>query len=471
MGSVATFLKRHRKEYLGQLESLLRIPSISTDSGHAGEVRRAAQWLAEHMKQAGCTKVSVHRTPKHPIVYGEWLEAPDRPTILVYGHYDVQPVDPVELWDSPPFEPTQRNGSLYARGASDDKGQFIIHLNALEAHLETSRTCPVNVKFLIEGEEEIGSPNLDAFIRSNRGALQCDAVVVSDTAMFAKNVPSICHGLRGLTYLQVEAVGTRRDLHSGVYGGAVVNPAIALAQMLASLKDRRGRIAIPGFYDKVRKLTPAQRRALRALPHSDGRFKRSIGAPALSGESGYSTLERIWARPALDINGIWAGFTGEGAKTVIPAEAHAKISMRLVPDQSSAAIARLVTRHLKQIAPKTIKLRVENLHGGEPWLAPTDHPALQAAGRALHRAFGKQPVFMREGGTIPVVATFDKLLKVPTVLMGIGLQDDNLHAPNEKLDLDNFYRGMEASAFLMEELANGAQAAGRGKSPRRRSGR
>ena len=455
MSSITRHLSKQRPRYLDQLMALLRIPSVSTDPGTAGEVRRAARWVQDRLKSAGCGRAEIHQTPRHPIVYGEWLGAPGRPTILVYGHYDVQPVDPIELWTSPPFEPTVRNGKLFARGASDDKGQFIIHVNALEAHLSESGSCPVNVKFLIEGEEEIGSPHLEPFIRSNRRKLQCDTVVISDTAMFAKGVPSICHGLRGLAYLQIDVTGTKRDLHSGVYGGAVINPANALASMLASLRDHNGRIRVPGFYDGVRKLTQDQRRALRALPHSDGRFKRSIGAPELFGEPGYSTLERLWARPTLDVNGIWGGFTGEGAKTVIPATAHAKISMRLVPNQDSAEIAKLVGDHLKKIAPKSVKVVIRNLHGGDAWLAPTDDPSLQAAGRALKRAFGKTPVFTREGGSIPVVSTFEKLLRVPSILMGIGLQDDNLHAPNEKIDLDNFYRGIEAAAYLMEELSDG----------------
>jgi acetylornithine deacetylase/succinyl-diaminopimelate desuccinylase-like protein len=456
MNAIANYLDGRRDEHLEQLKALLRIPSVSTDPAHTADVRRAADWVAERLRAAGCSRVQVHPTERHPIVYGEWLGAPGRPTVLVYGHYDVQPVDPVDQWTSPPFEPTVRDGRIFARGASDDKGQFVVHVLALEAHLRTRGRCPVNVKFLIEGEEEIGSPNLDPFLRANRERLACDAVVISDTAMFAKGVPSICHGLRGLVYLQVDVTGTGRDLHSGVYGGAVVNPAMALARMLASLRDSRGKVTIPGFYDDVRRLTPAERKAYRALPHSDSRFRQSIGAPALFGETGYGTLERIWARPALDINGIWAGFTGPGAKTVIPAEAHAKISMRLVPDQRPERIARLAIRHLRKIAPKSVRLKVQQLHGGEAWLARTDHPALQAAARALERSFGKSPVFSREGGSIPVVASFDKLLRVPTVMLGIGLQDDNLHAPNEKLDLDHFYRGIRAAAFLMEELGQGA---------------
>jgi acetylornithine deacetylase/succinyl-diaminopimelate desuccinylase-like protein len=452
MSSVARFVKDQRPRHLDQLKELLAIPSISTAPEHAKDVKRTAEWVSTRLKAAGCTKVKTYPTKRHPIVYGEWLGAPGKPTILVYGHYDVQPVDPVELWNTPPFKPTVKGGRIYARGASDDKGQFIVHINALEAHLKINGTCPVNVKFLIEGEEEIGSPNLDPFLAKNKKMLACDAVVVSDTAMFAKGIPSICYGLRGLAYLQVNVTGTTRDLHSGTFGGSVVNPANALIEMIAKLKDARGKVKIPGFYDDVKRLTPRERKAFAGLPHTDMKFKRAIGAPALFGESGYTTLERLWTRPTLDVNGIWSGFTGEGAKTVIPAVAHAKISMRLVPNQRPDKIATLATRYIKKIAPPSVKVTVENLHGGEAWLAPTDHPALKAAGRAVKRAFGKTPVLVREGGSIPIIATFSKVLKVPCVLMGIGLNDDNLHAPNEKIDLDNFYRGNEAAAFLMEEL-------------------
>jgi acetylornithine deacetylase/succinyl-diaminopimelate desuccinylase-like protein len=466
MSSLSRYLKQRRPAHLAKLQELLRIPSVSTDPRHAGDVRRAAEWVRGRLKQAGCTRVVVQKTKRHPIVYGEWLGAPGRPTILVYGHYDVQPVDPLELWKTPPFEPTIRSGRIYARGASDDKGQVMIHVNALEAHLANGG-CPVNVKFLIEGEEEIGSPNLDPYIAENRKMLACDAVVVSDTAMFDKGVPSICYGLRGLSYLELTLEGTERDLHSGTFGGSVVNPANALVRLLARLKDARGRVTVPGFYDRVRRMTAAERRAFRSLPHSDERYRRAVGAPRLEGEQGYSTLERIWTRPTLDVNGIWGGFTGEGAKTVIPAKAHAKISMRLVPDQTPREIERKVIAHLRRLAPKSVRLDIRSLHGGEAWLASTDHPALSAAGRAMRRAFGKKPVFVREGGSIPIVATFDKLLRVPTVLMGIGLNDDNLHAPNEKLDLDQFYRGIEAAAYLMEELSDdGAPGGTRSKKKR-----
>jgi len=454
MGSVVEFIRSHRKQHLNQLIELLSIPSVSTDPEHTGDVKKAADWVRKRLREAGCSRSEMHKTAGHPIIFAEWTGAPGAPTMLVYGHYDVQPVDPVAQWLTPPFEPTVRDNKIFARGASDDKGQFIVHANAIEAHLTANGSCPVNVKFLIEGEEEIGSPNLEKFIKENLERLACDSVVISDTAMMGKGRPSICYGLRGLTYLQIDVRGTKRDLHSGVYGGAVINPANALVKMLAGLKDARGKITIPGFYDNVRKLTTAERRALADLPHTDNKFKTAIGAPELYGEKGYTTLERVWARPSFDINGIWGGFSGDGAKTVIPAEAHAKISMRLVPDQTPKEITKKVTAHLKKITPAAVKVSVRPLHDGDAWLTPTEHPTLQAAGRALHRAFGRKAVFVREGGSIPVVATFGRLLKAPAVLMGLGLQDDNLHAPNEKFDLENFYTGIEASALLMEELGS-----------------
>jgi len=467
--ALSNYLRQERKRHLRELKELLSIPSISTDPRHATDVKRAAKWVSDRLERAGCTKVKIQPTKKHPIVYGEWLGAKGRPTVLVYGHYDVQPVDPLHLWKSDPFTPTVRDGKLFARGASDDKGQVIVHVNALEAHLRNGG-CPVNVKFLIEGEEEIGSPNLDGFIARNKKLLSCDVVVVSDTAMFAKGRPSICYGLRGLAYIEVSLTGTDRDLHSGSFGGAVVNPANALVKMLDTLKDAKGRIKIKGFYDKVVKLTAKERTAFAKLPHSDARFKKSIGAPALHGESGYTTLERLWGRPTLDINGIWSGFTGEGAKTVIPAVAHAKISMRLVPNQRPADVEKKIARHLKSVAPKSVKVEIKSLHGGDAWVTQTDHPAMLAASRAMQRAFGRKAVFVREGGSIPVVATFDTMFGVPCVLMGIGLQDDNLHAPNEKIDLDQFYGGIEAAAYLMEELGaiNGQPKKAKSKGTRKR---
>ncbi len=456
MSAAATFVRENRDRHLNELMEVLRIPSVSTDPARAGEVKRAASWVKARLARAGCTKTEIFETKRHPIVYGEWLGAPGKPTILVYGHYDVQPEDPVDLWTSPAFQPTVRDGRLYARGACDDKGQFIIHVNAFEAYLKTGGSCPVNLKFLIEGEEEIGSPNLEPFIAARKELLACDAVVVSDTAMFDKKTPSIVHGLRGLSYIQVDVRGTARDLHSGTFGGSVINPAFALAHIIAGLKDAKGKVKVAGFYDKVRKLTAKERKGFLKLPHSDTAWRKSIGAKVLFGEPGFTTLERVWARPTLEVNGIWGGFQGDGAKTVIPAEAHAKISMRLVPDQKPKEIVAKVTAAIKKLAPKSVDVTVTHIHSGEGWLADTGHVALQAAARAVKKAFGKTPVFTREGGSIPVVATFDRILKVPAVLMGIGLHDDNLHAPNEKIDLDNFFNGNEAAVYLMDELSNSA---------------
>jgi acetylornithine deacetylase/succinyl-diaminopimelate desuccinylase-like protein len=451
----ADYVRENRPRHLAELQDLLRIPSISTQPEKAPEVRRAAEWVRSRLLKAGCTQAELHDTEGHPIVYGQWMGAPGRPTVLVYGHYDVQPVDPLDEWKSPPFEPAIRDGRIYARGASDDKGQIVIHMNALEAHLQTTGTCPVNVKFVIEGEEEVGSRHLEGYLKARRKELAFDTLVVSDTAMYEKGLPAICVGLRGLAYLQVDVQGTSSDLHSGTFGGAVINPAFALARMIAALKDDRGKVRVPGFYDRVRKLTAAERKAFGSLRHSDAKFKKSLGAPALFGEAGYTTLERMWARPTLEINGIWGGYLGEGAKTVIPAVAHAKISTRLVPDQNPAEIARKLEAHLKKIAPKAVKVTVRNLHSGDGWVTSTDHPALRAAGRAVKRVFGRQPVFIREGGSIPVIASFDRIFKVPAVLLGIGLHDDNLHAPNEKLEIENFEKGNEVAACLMEELGRG----------------
>jgi acetylornithine deacetylase/succinyl-diaminopimelate desuccinylase-like protein len=390
------------------------------------------------------------------VVYADWLHAAGKPTALVYGHYDVQPAEPLELWTTGPFDPTVRNGELYARGAVDDKGQVFMHLKALEAHLKTTGRLPVNVRLLVEGEEEIGSPNLDPFILQHKDTLRADVVVISDTAMIAKDAPGVTVGLRGLVYFQIDVEVAKSDLHSGGFGGAVENPAMALAQLLSKLKDRHGRITIPGFYDDVRKLPAEERRALARLPFSEKKFQKDLGAPALFGEKGFTTLERLWARPTLEVNGIYSGFIGEGAKTVLPCRAMAKISMRLVPNQDPAKIARLFVRHVKHIAPKTVRLKVTEVSGrGTPWLVPTDHPSLQAVARAIEKGFGKKPVYTRTGGTIPVVATLDRLLKAPILLMGIGLPDENAHAPNEKLDLDNLHHGMLSAAYLFEELAAG----------------
>ncbi len=448
------YIQERRAEFVEELKGLLRIPSISTKSEHSADMRRAAEWLVEQMRGMGLEHVEILPTAGHPVVYADWLHAVGKPTVLLYGHYDVQPAEPLELWTTGAFDPTVRNGELYARGAVDDKGQVFMHLKALEAHLKTSGRLPVNVRLLIEGEEEIGSPNLDAFIANQKRTLQADAVVISDTSMIGKDAPGITVGLRGLLYFQIDLEAAKSDLHSGGFGGAIENPAMALAQLLAKLKDRNGRITIPGFYEDVRRLPAEERRALARLPFSEKKFQKDLGAPALFGEKGFTTLERLWARPTLEVNGIYSGFIGEGAKTVLPCRAMAKVSMRLVPNQDPGKIARLFVQHVKRLAPKTVRLKVTEVSGrGTPWLVPTDHPSLQAVARAIEKGFGKKPVYTRTGGTIPVVATLDRLLKAPILLMGIGLPDENAHAPNEKLDLDNFHHGMLSAAYLYEELA------------------
>ena len=449
-----TYIQDRREAFVEELMTFLRIPSISTKSEHKGDIQRAASWLADSMRNVGLEHVQILPTAGHPVVYADWLHAAGKPTALIYGHYDVQPPEPLELWVSGPFDPSVRDGELFARGAVDDKGQVFMHVKALEAHLKTQGSLPVNVKLLIEGEEEIGSPNLDAFVRAQKDLLNADVVVISDTAMIAKDVPGITVGLRGIVFFQIDVEGTTTDLHSGGYGGAVVNPAFALAELLARLKDKNGRITIPGFFDDVRRLSAEERRALARLPFSEKKLMKDIGAPALFGEKGFTTLERLWTRPTLDINGMCSGFTGEGSKTVLPARAMAKISMRLVPNQNPAKIARAFTQYVRRICPKTVRLKVTEISGHAlPWLASTDHPAMQALARAIQSGFGNKPVFIRSGGTIPVVATLDKLLKAPILLLGIGLPNENAHAPNEKLNLDNLHRGMLTAAHLWNELA------------------
>ncbi|HKT78741.1 MAG TPA: dipeptidase [Vicinamibacterales bacterium] len=454
MDNVIDFINVNRDRYLDELKGLLAIPSISALPEHAGDVRRCAEWCAAEMRRVGLENVRLMDTAGFPVVYGDWLGAEGAPTILFYGHYDVQPVDPLDLWESPPFEATVRDGEIYARGAADDKGQVFMHLKAIEAHLKQNGRLPVNIKVMLEGEEEVGSEHLDDFIRAHKSDLGADVVVISDSAMFARGVPSICYGLRGLAYMQVDLRGTSTDLHSGVFGGAVANPAFVLSQMIAQMKDRGGRIKIPGFYDDVRPLSDEERQAWATLPFNEKKYKKDIGAPKLFGESGYTTLERTWARPTLEVNGLLSGFTGTGAKTVLPAVAMAKISMRLVPDQEPDKIAALFEEFVRKIAPKTVELTVTRMHGGRPWMASFDNRFVQAAGRAIERGFGRKPVFTREGGSIPVVSTFQQELGLPSVLFGVGLPDENAHAPNEKLDLSNFHNGVIASALLYQEIAS-----------------
>jgi acetylornithine deacetylase/succinyl-diaminopimelate desuccinylase-like protein len=453
MDNVIDFVNVNRDRYLDELKAFLAIPSISALPQHAADVRRCAEWTADEMRRIGLQNVKLIDTPGNPVVYGDWLNAPGAPTILFYGHYDVQPVDPVELWDSPPFEATVRDGEIYARGSADDKGQVFMHFKAVEAHLKQTGRLPVNIKFMIEGEEEVGSAHLDEFVRSHKSELAADVVVISDSPMFARGVPSICYGLRGLVYFQIDLRGSSTDLHSGSFGGAVANPAMVLAQMLSQMKDRGGRIRIPGFYDDVLALTDEERKAWETLPFNEKKYRKDFGIPKVFGETGYSTLERTWARPTFEINGLLSGFTGEGAKTVLPAVAMAKVSMRLVPNQDPDKIAKLFEAYVQDVAPKTVEVKVTRMHGGKPWMTSYDNPYVQAAARAIERGFGQKPVLTREGGSIPVVSTFQEELGLPSVLFGVGLPDENAHAPNEKLDVANFHNGIIASAILYEEIA------------------
>ncbi len=453
MLKVIDHIQTSRDRYVAELGHFLAIPSISALPEHAGDVRRCAEWLGDEMQRIGLENVKLIETPGNPVVYADWQHAADAPTILFYGHYDVQPVDPVELWESPPFEATVRDGEIYARGAADDKGQVFMHLKAIEAFLKQTSRLPVNIKLIIEGEEEVGSAHLDDFVRDNRDMLKADVLVVSDSAMFDRGVPSICYSLRGLIYFQIDVRGTTSDLHSGVFGGAVANPAMVLAQVLAQMKDRSGHIRIPGFYDDVLALSDEERNAWKSLPFNEKKYRKDLGAPKLFGESGYTTLERVWARPTFEVNGLLSGFVGEGAKTVIPATAMAKVSMRLVPDQDPDRIAAAFEAHLKKVTPSAVDLKVTRMHGGRPWITSYDNAFVQAAGRAIEKGFGKAPVFCREGGSIPVVSTFQQQLGLPAVLFGVGLPDENAHAPNERLDLGNFHSGVVASAYLYDEIA------------------
>jgi len=450
---VVKYIEKNRDRYIEELKEFLRIPSISTLPEHKNDMNSAAQYVKNSLTRAGLKKVMVNSTNGHPIVYGEWLGAPGKPTVLIYGHYDVQPVDPIELWDSPPFQPTIKNGKIYARGATDDKGQMYIHIKCLEAYFKTVGKLPVNVKILIEGEEEIGSAGLSEFVNKNKKMLRCDTVLVSDTALFAPGLPTLTYGLRGLCYMEVEVTGPDRDLHSGSFGGSVANPINVLAKIISQLQDKNGKIKIPGFYDDVLKLSKKEKANFKTLPHSDRKYAQELGVTHLQGEEGYTTLERVWARPSLDCNGIIGGFTKDGAKTVLPSKVKAKISMRLVPYQDPKKIAKLFSKYIKNIAPKSVKVKITDLHGAYPLISPLyDKPTIAAA-KAMSKAFGKKTVFMREGGSIPIVVVFADKLKAPPVLMGLGLNSENLHSPNEHFDLNHFQLGILSSAYFLDEFA------------------
>jgi len=447
------YLTQHQNRFLEELMDWLRIPSVSADPAFHGDVLRAADFLKEKLEAAGAANVELCATAGNPIVYGEYFVGEDRPTVLVYGHYDVQPADPYELWTSPPFEPVIKNEQIYARGACDDKGQVYMHVKALEVMRAQESGVPCNLKFMIEGEEEIGSNNLAIFVRENKEKLKADVILISDTGILANDVPSIEVGLRGLSYHEVEVTGPNRDLHSGLYGGAVLNPINALCSMIASLHDENYHITIPGFYDSVAALGAAERAELAQAPFSESEFEQSIGLPAAAGETGYTTPERTSIRPTLDVNGIWGGYTGEGAKTVIPSKAFAKISMRLVPNQTSEEITTLFQKHFESLAPAGVTVQVRPHHGGEPVLTPTDSVAYRAAARALETTFGKKPVPTRGGGSIPIVAMFKSELGLDSVLLGFGLDSDAIHSPNEHFGVFNFMKGIETIPEFYKQYA------------------
>ncbi len=452
------YLEQNKDRFLNELLEILRIPSVSADSKYAEDVKRTAAFVADKLKAAGADNVEICPTAGHPIVYGEKFVDAALPTILVYGHYDVQPADPVELWHSPPFEPIIKKteehpeGAIYARGACDDKGQMYMHLKAFESMMNTgSLTC--NVKFMIEGEEEVGSANLGTFIKANKAKLKADVVLVSDTSMIANDTPSIDVGLRGLAYMEVEVVGPNRDLHSGVYGGAVANPATILCQLIAAMHDENNHITIPGFYDDVITVSDADRAEMAKAPFSEEAYKKDLGIAETWGEKGYSTVERTSIRPTLEVNGIWGGYIGEGSKTVLPSKANAKISMRLVPGQSSEKISDLFKAYFEKAAPANVKVKVTAHHGGEPVLTPTDSIEFKAASMAMEHTFGKKPIPTRGGGSIPIIALFEAELGIKSVLMGFGLDSDALHSPNEKYGLFNYYKGIETIPYFYQYYA------------------
>ncbi len=442
----------HKERFLQELLELLKIPSVSARSEHKADMVRCAEAVKDSLLRAGADSAQLYPTDGHPIVYGEKIINPALPTVLVYGHYDVQPPDPLDLWKSGPFEPVIRDGKIYARGSCDDKGQFYMHVKALETMVQTGSLC-TNIKFCIEGEEEVGSPNLAKFVHANKSLLKADVILISDTAMISMDEPSIDIGVRGLSYIEVEVTGPNRDLHSGVYGGAVANPATILAKMIASCHDENNHITIPGFYDDVVEATPEERRMMAAAPFDEKAYREDLGVDAVWGEKGYTTNERTGIRPTLEVNGIWGGYTGEGAKTVLPSKAFAKISARLVPNQSSTVITAKLLDYFRSIAPPGVHVSATEHHGGEPYMTPVDSIAYKAAAAAIRESFGKDPIPVRGGGSIPICALFEKELGVKIVFLGFGLDSDNLHSPNEKYDLFNFYKGIETIPYFHKHFA------------------
>jgi acetylornithine deacetylase/succinyl-diaminopimelate desuccinylase-like protein len=449
---VKEYIASNQDRFLSELFEWLRIPSVSADSRHKTDVRKAAEYLKQKFVEAGIPHVEICETKGHPIVYAEKMVDPKLRTVLVYGHYDVQPADPLSLWDSPPFEPIIKDGKIFARGSCDDKGQVYMHVKAFEIMMKQNR-LPCNIKFMVEGEEEVGSDNLGTFVRENKDKLKADIILISDTALISLEHPSITTGLRGLSYMEVEVTGPNRDLHSGVYGGAVANPINVLCDMIASLHDENGRVTIPGFYDKVVELTTTEREALNKAPFDLESYKKELGIADVRGEKGFTTLERTGVRPTLDVNGIWGGYTGEGAKTVLPSKASAKISMRLVPGQISSEITEIFTRHIKSIAPNSVKVKVTAHHGGEPAVTSTSSSAYKAASSAFEEVWNKKPIPTRDGGSIPIVALFKRELGLDTVLMGFGLDSDAIHSPNEHFGVKNFVLGIETIVAFYKHYA------------------
>jgi len=457
MKKAQEFILENKQRFLDELFNFLKIPSISADPQYKDEVKKAAEWVANNLKEAGAENIEVCETAGHPIVYGEKIIDKNLPTILVYGHYDVQPADPIELWDSPPFEPVVKktdihpDGAIFARGACDDKGQVFMHMKAFEAMMKTN-SLPCNVKFMIEGEEEVGSPNLAIFIKEEKARLAADIIVISDTGIISKDTPSITTGLRGLSYVEVEVTGPNRDLHSGLYGGAVANPINILSDMISKLMDEDNKITIPGFYDKVEVVSEEERAEMARAPYDEEAYKDAIKINQVHGEKGYTTRERASIRPTLDVNGIWGGYIGEGAKTVLPSKANAKISMRLVPHQDPDEITELFSKYFKSLAPDSVTVKVNPHHGGYPVVTPIDSNGYIAASKAMEKSFNKKPIPLRSGGSIPIVALFEEVLGLKSVLMGFGLDSDAIHSPNENYGLFNFYKGIETIPYFFEEF-------------------
>ncbi|RLD48176.1 MAG: dipeptidase [Bacteroidetes bacterium] len=452
MDKIKQYIEENKERFLNELFELIRIPSISSLTEHKGDMVRTAEKYKENLLAAGCDKAEVMPTSGNPVVYAEKIIDPEKPTVLVYAHYDVMPVDPVDLWDSEPFEPVIRDGKIYARGADDDKGQGFMHVKAFEA-LVANDALPVNVKFMIEGEEEIGSVSLGAFCDEHKEMLKADIILVSDTGMIAEDIPAITTGLRGLAYWQVEVTGPNRDLHSGLFGGAVANPINVLAKMIAGMTDENNRVTMPGFYDDVLEASPKERELLNMAPYDEEEYKKAIDVEELDGEKGYTTIERTGIRPSFDVCGIWGGYTGEGAKTVLPSKAYAKISTRLVPDQDHEKIAGMFEDYFTGIAPKSVKVKVESLHGGQAYVCPIDLPAYKAAEKALEQIFNRIPIPVRSGGSIPIISTFEEKLGIKSLLMGFGLESDAIHSPNENYPLNNFYTGIEAITLFYHYFA------------------